>query len=106
VANFAVQDDHDVRNALLRGPAVPATVSFDIRWTGTGRNRLRDAALGFDLLYRDATATIEWSARQAGFEFVSDPASTSTNFFSIIGVERNGVFFGPESVWFPSPFAF
>jgi hypothetical protein len=38
-------------------------------------------------------ATIEWSATEEGFAFESDPAETSTNVFSLIGHERNGVFF-------------
>jgi hypothetical protein len=40
-------------------------------------------------------ATLEYSASVPAnhFEFVSDPASASTNLFAQIGQERNGKFF-------------
>jgi hypothetical protein len=37
--------------------------------------------------------TIEWSASEAGFAFTSSPANTSINVYSVVGHERNGVFF-------------
>lgn len=87
-------DFHDIVNDLLHGPAVPATVSFDVRWKGTGDHfRLRDEANGFVGKFVESTATIEWSAEEADFTFVSDPASASTSEFAAVGHERNGVFF-------------
>jgi len=39
------------------------------------------------------SASVEWSASQAGFEFQSAPPSTSVPVYALIGNERNGVFF-------------
>jgi hypothetical protein len=39
------------------------------------------------------SATIQWSAREKDFRFVSDPEETSTTVFAAIGQEHNGVFF-------------
>jgi len=36
---------------------------------------------------------MEWSARVGHYQFVSDPASTSSSSFAEIGHERNGIFF-------------
>jgi hypothetical protein len=40
-----------------------------------------------------SSATIDWSASEAGFSFASAPGSSVT-VFAEIGKERNGVFFG------------
>jgi hypothetical protein len=37
-------------------------------------------------------ATMEWSATTPHYEFVSQPAATSSSLFAEIGHERNGVF--------------
>jgi hypothetical protein len=49
--------------------------------------------------FRISTVTIEWSAKVGTFEFASDPARTTVNVMSVIGRERNGVFFSerPEA---------
>lgn len=87
-------DFGDIVNDLLHGAAVPATVSFEVRWERSGDHfRLRDAANGFVGEFVEATASIEWSAQEATFSFVSDPASASTSVFAAVGNERNGVFF-------------
>ena len=39
------------------------------------------------------SAQMEWSARVGDYQFVSDPASTSSSSFAEIGQERNGIFF-------------
>src|SRR6266849_3859579 len=67
------EDYHNLHNALLDGPSDPVH-----RFTGR---------------FRLASVQIEWSADAPGFHFVSDPASTTNNVRSVIGRERNGVFF-------------
>lgn len=93
LTNLAVPDFRDLGNALSGGPGVPATVSFDIRWGGTAKRlQLRNSDQGFAGQFIENSATVAWSANQAGFRFISDPANTTTNVFSVIGRERNGVF--------------
>jgi hypothetical protein len=94
LSDLEIEDYHDIVNALMRGPSVPADVSFHVRWRGVkNRVKIRDETNGFTGHYIEDTATIRWSAQEAGFKFVSDPANTSTTVFAEIGKERNGVFF-------------
>ena len=89
-----VRDFGTLVNALMHGPAVPADVSFLVRWSGVkNRVHLHDATNTFDARVIEDSATIRWSARRQNFKFVSDPANTSTTVFAEIGHERNGVFF-------------
>jgi hypothetical protein len=93
---FAVDDYGTLANALLDGPSKPATVSFDIRWSGVrARVEVRDLVLGFAGKFIEDIAHVSWSANvpSTGFSFQSAPASTSTTAFAEIGTERNGVFF-------------
>lgn len=57
------------------------------------RLRLVNETDGFEGRYIEDKASIEWSAEEEGFRFQSDPAATSQNAYSVIGRERNGVFF-------------
>ncbi len=98
--DLVINDYHDFFNAIGQAtppiPVVTGTVSFAVNWTGTGKpTRLHDAANGFAGLFIDSTARIAWSAREPAnnFQFVSDPASTSTAVSGVIGKELNGVFF-------------
>ena len=94
-----VFDDHNIQNSLDGGPLkpVPATVSFDVRWSGvTRRVKVRDPKNGFAGKFIENTATIEWSAKESGFTFTSDPAKTSKSVAAKLGHERNGVFFDTE----------
>jgi hypothetical protein len=94
LTNHEIDDYHDIINALMHGPDVPATVSFRIEWSGVLRRvKIRDRENDFGGEFIEDRSTIEWSSDQEGFSFVSDPASTSVNEFSVIGQERNGVFF-------------
>lgn len=94
VANLALGDYTNIANALSNGASVAAMVSFDIEWIGVNRRvRVRDTKIGFAGEFVENTANIAWSATEAGFTFVSDPASTSTSLFAVIGHEMNGVFF-------------
>jgi hypothetical protein len=92
--NMALPDFHDVRSALTGGPSVPATVSFNLQWSGVVRRlRVTNETDGFTGFYIEDRVNAECSAQQEGFRFVSDPASTTENVYSVIGRERNGVFF-------------
>jgi hypothetical protein len=94
IRDLKIKDYHVVVNALKHGPSVPARVSFHIRWSGVLRRvQVQDKKVGFNGDYIEDTATIQWSAEEKGFKFVSDPAKTSTTQFAEIGRERNGVFF-------------
>jgi hypothetical protein len=95
VTDLDIEDYHDVINALSGGPSVPATVSFDIRWSGGGdRVKVRNSDLDFGGQYVEGKATIEWSGQNAnGESFQSDPANTSITHFAEVGKERNGAFF-------------
>jgi len=92
--DMALPDFHDVKSALTGGPSVPATVSFNLQWSGVVRRlRIANETDGFEGVYIEDRLNAECSAQQEGFRFVSDPASTTQNVFSVIGRERNGVFF-------------
>jgi hypothetical protein len=98
LTDVKVFDDHNLLNSLSGAPytlePVPATVSFDIRWSGvTRRVKVRDQKLGYAGQFIEDTASIEWSAKEKGFTFKSDAAKTSTSVSAVIGHERNGVFF-------------
>ena len=88
------EDYHTLKNAILDGPSVPASVSFTIQWSGVLQ---RVAESSTTEMYRGQfihdRATVAWTAQEQGFRFVSDPAETSTTTFAEIGRERNGVFF-------------
>jgi hypothetical protein len=94
VTNLAIPDFYNLPNALHGGPSEPATVSFDVRWTGLIRRvNLRDERNRFTGQFVENTATIAWSASQKLIEFESDPITTSRSTFALVGTERNGVFF-------------
>ncbi len=66
-------------------------------WSGeTAALKVKDLVNGYAGEYHECSATIQWTAQEAGFMFVSDPASTSATRFAEIGRERNGKFFGGE----------
>jgi len=98
LSNFALRDAHDLKNSLLGGATVPATVSFDVEWSGAiVREKVTNEAANFTGQFIETIATINWSASQAGFSFVSEAPNPARNFYSVIGHERNGSFFHPES---------
>jgi len=93
-SDVGVEDYHDVVNALLDGPEVDAEVSWDIRWSHPmGRTKLRDLKNGFAGDFVQNVAQIAWAGQTDTATFVSDPAETSVNKFSLLAHERNGVFF-------------
>jgi hypothetical protein len=95
VSGLEVEDYFNLANALVDGPSVEATVSFDVRWAEpvTRTVTVSDPATDFDGRFLENQAEVSWSASEDGFTFVSDPASTSTKVFAEIGHEHNGTFF-------------
>lgn len=108
VKDLEVFDDHDLANSLTLGlglpsphvPPIPpvfpsrAIVSFDVEWNGQLEMALiNNAAQRFKGTFLRTVTTIEWSARQPGFVFQSEPANPSANLISVLGQEKNGVFF-------------
>ena len=98
--DIPMPDFGDFTNSIVNGPSTPAIVSFDIEWSGVADRVTVDASNnagfgGSDWGGEFATVgvTAEWSSRQDGFTFQSDPASTSQQVFGWVGKERNGVFF-------------
>jgi hypothetical protein len=99
VRNVAVQDFGDFSNALFGGgpPPVPATLSFDVRWSGLNeRVEIINSAQGFRGKFVRNQAQMSWSAIVGDFKFVSGPASTSSSVFAEVGSERNGSFFADD----------
>jgi hypothetical protein len=96
---------NSISGGKLLGPGVPATVSYEINWSGVTRKvKVRDAKNGFAGLFKETGATMAWSASQKkqfdspdGFTFVSDAAKTTKTAFAEIGHERNGVFFDKDA---------
>jgi hypothetical protein len=110
VTDLPLRDFFTIPKDLMQGNFVPATASFEAVWSGpiTQRLRIRDAANGFAGLFLANQATLAWSASEAGFNFVSDAANTSTTVFAQIGHERNGSFFPGgwnQSGWDKTPIA-
>lgn len=111
VRGLSVFDDHDLANSLTLGlglpgglgfpyPAIPpvapvhATVSFDIEWNGiVDSAEIHNSAQRFMGSFLSTGATIEWSAKEKGFQFQSEAARADRNLISVLGREKNGVFF-------------
>lgn len=95
-ANLPELDAFNLANSLHGGPIapVPAAVSFSMLWVATSDTiEFTNAAEGFTGTFTLSKVLIEWSAKTAGFSFVSDPAAASVTVAAIMGEERNGVFF-------------
>ena len=114
VRDLTVFDDHDLANSLTQGlglpanpaampptPAIPgmfpvrAKVSFDVEWNGAlAMAEIENSSQNFKGSFLSTGATIRWSAEQPGFRFESDaPPDPNANLISVLGRERNGVFF-------------
>jgi hypothetical protein len=82
-------------------PAIPgmfpvhAKVSFDVEWNGVlAMADIENKTQMFKGSFLSTAATISWSAEQPGFRFESDmPPDPKANLISVLGRERNGVFF-------------
>jgi hypothetical protein len=94
VSNLQIDDFGDFNNALSGGAGVPATVSFEVRWSGVDqRVNIKNPDAGFGGNYVRGRAQMEWSAVVGNYRFESDPLDTSSSDFASLGTERNGVFF-------------
>lgn len=98
-ANAPVYDFGDFVNSVLGlTPAIPATVSFTVEWSGVNeRVNARNVAQDFAGEFVRTRARMEWTATAGGYRFRSDPLATSSSLFAEIGHERNGVFFSGSS---------
>lgn len=91
VTDAGIRDYHDVANALRQGRSVPATLSYDLRWSGaTGGDEIRNTELRFAARFTEMNATMVWRAETEAFKFGSEPAKSK---FAAIGGESNGIFF-------------
>lgn len=106
VRDLDVYDDHDLANSLTQGLGIPtppipgvfpvrAKVSFDVEWDGIlATAQIANNSQKFKGNFLSTGATIVWSAEQEGFRFQSDtPADPKANLISVLGREKNGVFF-------------
>ena len=103
--NVAVDDYHDIFNAILGGGPAPLPVhaSFDVQWSGDGHQQhIRDATFGFVGDYVAGPATISFTAMDdaGNVLFRSDPQGQYNPTpdqggagSPAVGHERNGVFF-------------
>jgi hypothetical protein len=92
VADLEVEDYGNVVNALLDGPSLEASVSFDVTWSGVDeRVKIRNTSTDFGGEYIRNGATVVWSAsNESGFTFQADLLKSD---FATVGHERNGSFF-------------
>ena len=91
--HLRTRDFFSIPNALSRGSSVPATVSFDIRWSGVlSRANVRDTTVGFAGEFMRTGAHVDWSMSKAGFAFHTLSSGQDAR-SALIGHERNGTFF-------------
>ena len=105
--SLSVPDAHDLANSLTHGQGivtptftippiapVPATVSFDVEWSGEiSRAIVVNEAQNFRGEFIKTGSTMKWSSLQDGFAFESEDPNPARNLGATIGRERNGVFF-------------
>ena len=93
LADLRLEDYGSLPNALRDGPSVPATVTFDVEWSGViERGATADAANRFRLSFVRTGATIRWSGSSSIGRFESTSV-TKVN-FAQVAHETNGAFFG------------
>ena len=80
-----------VRALTLDSEIASASIDVELNWSGgTGPTAIRDTTNHFTGEYVTGAATLQWSAKEPGFEFTSDVGHAE---FARIGHERNGRFF-------------
>ena len=95
--NLQIEDYGDLNAAFSGAAGIPATVSFEVRWSGVGQRRnIHSEDAGFGAEFVRGKAQMEWSAVVGDYHFQSDPLSTSSSDFAEIGTMRNGTFFRRE----------
>jgi hypothetical protein len=93
IDDLAERDYHTLPNSLAvpPGPFDPASVSFEMHFKAFGPTMtVTRSDQGFRGKFRFSKVDIEWSAKVGSFRFESD---TTMNVDSVMGSERNGVFF-------------
>jgi hypothetical protein len=111
VRDLEVYDDHDIANSVTLGLGLPgglgfpysaippvapirATVSFDVEWKGiVDTAQIENTTQHFNGSFLSTGATIKWSAKEEGFELQSEAPDPTRNLISVLGREKNGVFF-------------
>ena len=110
VRNLDVFDDHDIANSLTQGLGLPAhavppngippifpvraKVSFEIVWNGAiNMAQIYNTSEQFEGTFFATQTTIKWSSEQEGFSFESEAPNPARNLLSVLGREKNGVFF-------------
>jgi hypothetical protein len=95
IADLDVLDYTSIPNAVTLGPAVPANVTFELRWSGPIKRDItfQDPTRTFRGRFLENQAILSWSASRSKFSFVSDAANTSTSEFAELARESNGLFF-------------
>jgi hypothetical protein len=91
IADLDVLDYTSIPNAVRLGPAVPAEVTYELRWSGPIARDItfQDTDRRFRGRFLENKVTLAWSASRAGFKFVSDDANTSTSVFAELARESN-----------------
>jgi hypothetical protein len=92
LSHTKIDDYGNVVRALTTDSEIASgSIDVELRWHGgTGPTLIRDTTNHFTGRYVTGSATLQWSAKEPGFEFTSDPGVAE---FARIGQERNGVFF-------------
>ena len=94
VSEVDVKDYGNIGNAFAGGAGAPATVSFEVRWSGVNdRVNIKDPVARFGGEFVRGQAQMAWTADVGAYHFQSDPIETSSSDFATLGTERNGVFF-------------
>jgi hypothetical protein len=92
LSHAKIDDYGNVVRALTTDSEIAsATIDVELNWFGgTGPTSISDATNRFTGEYVTGSADLKWSAKEPGFEFVSDVGHAE---FARIGHERNGSFF-------------
>jgi hypothetical protein len=92
LSHAKIDDYGTVVRALTNDSEIAsASIDVELRWHGgTGPTAIRDTTNRFTGKYVTGSATLQWSAKEPGFEFSSDPGVAE---FARIGQEQNGSFF-------------
>ena len=92
--NLEIRNFTDFNESLSGQPGDPATVSFEVLWSGVDqRVRLYDEEAQFAGDFVRGKARMRWAAVVGDYQFRSDPLNTSSSDFAEIGTMRNGTFF-------------
>jgi hypothetical protein len=93
LSGLQLRDFGSLPNALSGGPSLPATVTFDVEWSGViERGTTADATNGFRLSFVRTGASIRWSGSSSAGSFESTSV-TRVN-FAQVAHETNGAFSG------------